>query len=212
MATRYVSSIRAARRRDTEERIVAAARALFSTRGYGSTSIRAIADAAESDPALVVRYFGSKDRLFARAAQLEVENVEAQDRDRLLDELLASLADKLQAPPTELLANLRSMLTHPDSASKVSQAMRAQQQSTARLLDGTAAEIRAGLIGAIVVGVVLGRYVLELDGIADASPDEVIELLRPLVADLIRPTTPQASEEIAAVGLADASVEVLSED
>jgi AcrR family transcriptional regulator len=187
MATRYVSSTRAAMRRDTEQRIVVAARSLFSTRGYSSTSIRAIADAAESDPALVIRYFGSKDQLFAHAAQLVVENIEARDEDHLVEELLAALAVKLQAPPTELLANLRSMLTHPDSASQVGQAMSAQQQSTAQLLRGDAAATRAGLVGAIMVGVVLGRYVLKLDGLADAEPDEILELLRPLVADLINP-------------------------
>src|SRR4051794_28229234 len=50
---------------DTKARILAAAQRLFAAEGYERTTVRAIAAAAAADPALVVRYFGSKEGLFA---------------------------------------------------------------------------------------------------------------------------------------------------
>jgi AcrR family transcriptional regulator len=49
---------RAERRRQTEDRILVAARDLFVRLGYERTTIRAIAAAAEVDPSLVMQYFG----------------------------------------------------------------------------------------------------------------------------------------------------------
>lgn len=56
------------RRRDattTREAIVTAASQAFAERGYSGVTVRDIAAAADVDPALVVRYFGSKAALFA---------------------------------------------------------------------------------------------------------------------------------------------------
>jgi AcrR family transcriptional regulator len=47
----------------TRLRIMDAARELFASRGYHGSSIRQIADKAEVDHALVLRYFGNKEQL-----------------------------------------------------------------------------------------------------------------------------------------------------
>ena len=52
----------------TKTRIAQAAAALFAAKGYERTSVRDIAAAAEIDPAMVLRYFGSKDTLFTEKA------------------------------------------------------------------------------------------------------------------------------------------------
>ena len=54
---------------DTKAAILAAARARFAAEGYRSASLRAVARDVGVDPALVVRYFGSKPGLFAAAKQ-----------------------------------------------------------------------------------------------------------------------------------------------
>ncbi|HEY0692314.1 MAG TPA: helix-turn-helix domain-containing protein [Kribbella sp.] len=41
--------------------------------GYDRTTIRSIAAAAGSDPGLVMRYFGSKEKLFAQAATIPAD-------------------------------------------------------------------------------------------------------------------------------------------
>ena len=53
--------------------LLASARALFATRGFRSTSVRAIAADAGVDPALVHHYFGTKDDLFVAALELPVD-------------------------------------------------------------------------------------------------------------------------------------------
>ena len=56
----------------TKSAILAAARTAFTEKGYENTTIRGIAAAAEVDPALVMRYFGSKEQLFAVAAAFKL--------------------------------------------------------------------------------------------------------------------------------------------
>jgi len=42
------------------------------------------------------------------------------------------------------------------------------------------------LFGAIVLGVVAGRYLLGFDGLADAPPDKIADVLRPCIRALVR--------------------------
>src|SRR5919201_1321688 len=63
----------AARRSDaSRSAILAAARERFAADGYERATIRAIAKDARIDPAMVMRYYGSKERLFAAAAEFDL--------------------------------------------------------------------------------------------------------------------------------------------
>ncbi|MDX6281715.1 MAG: hypothetical protein QOH03_2786, partial [Kribbellaceae bacterium] len=52
--------------------ILAAARERFAADGYERATIRAIAADAAIDPAMVMRYFGNKEKLFAAAAEFDL--------------------------------------------------------------------------------------------------------------------------------------------
>jgi AcrR family transcriptional regulator len=56
----------------TRAAIEAAARNLFAEHGYDRTTVREIAAAASIDPAMVIRYYGGKDRLFAEIAVFDL--------------------------------------------------------------------------------------------------------------------------------------------
>src|SRR5256885_7073914 len=56
----------------TKAAILAAAREHFAASGYERATIRAIARKARIDPALVIRYFGTKEKLFAAAAEFDL--------------------------------------------------------------------------------------------------------------------------------------------
>ncbi|MEV0384283.1 hypothetical protein [Nonomuraea sp. NPDC050643] len=43
------------------------------------------------------------------------------------------------------------------------------------------AALRAGLIGAITLGTVVGRYLLRLEGVRDAEVADIVSVLRPAV-------------------------------
>jgi AcrR family transcriptional regulator len=86
-------------------RILAEARASFAENGYSGTTIRAVARAADVDPALVYHYYGSKENL------LDVATTPPQG---FLDQIVIAW----QTPPAELGEQLvRQMLRnwqHPE--------------------------------------------------------------------------------------------------
>jgi AcrR family transcriptional regulator len=175
---------RAEQRRRTEDRILVAARRLFGEQGYERTTIRGIAEAAGSDPGLVMRYFGSKEQLFARAATIPADGPIHGEPSEIAVQLTAALSEKLADEPTAALAALRAMFSHPEAAQEVRTAMTAQQRQVAEQLPGDDAVLRAGVIGALTLGLVIGRHLIRLDGL-DASPSALTDIAAPLIASLV---------------------------
>jgi AcrR family transcriptional regulator len=155
-----------------------AARRLFAEHGYDRTTIRAIAAEAKTDPGLVMRYFESKEKLFARVAVVDRHEPLDGTPEQVAELLLAALGAKVTAEPAGALAVVRSMFTHPEAAKEVREAMLAEQHQAAGTIPGEDADLRTGLIGALTLGTVIGRYLLGLDGLRDASPDRITALLR----------------------------------
>ena len=58
---------------ETKAVILAAAKERFAESGFERATIRAIAADANIDPSMVMRYFGSKDQLFAAAADFDLQ-------------------------------------------------------------------------------------------------------------------------------------------
>lgn len=155
-----------------------AARRLFAEHGYDRTTIRAIAAEAKTDPGLVMRYFESKEKLFARVAVVDQHEPIGGTPEQVAELLLAALGAKVTAEPVAALAAVRSMFTHPEAAKEVREAMLAEQRQAAETMPAEDADLRAGLIGALMLGTVVGRYLLGLDGLRDAPPEKIIALLR----------------------------------
>ncbi|MFE9959434.1 hypothetical protein [Micromonospora sp. NPDC005299] len=105
--------------------------------------------------------------------------------EHLVEPLLATVGAKLADEPSELLAMLRSMLSRPEAAHEVRAFMTRPQRQAADAIDGDDAELRAGLVGALTIGTVVARYLLRLDGVRDAPPERIVELLRPCVQALV---------------------------
>ncbi|MFI7068337.1 TetR family transcriptional regulator [Kribbella sp. NPDC050124] len=171
---------RAAQRRQTEQRILVAARRLFGEHGYDRTTIRGIAEAAGSDAGLVMRYFGSKEKLFAQAASIPPDGPIEGAPDEIAGQLAAGLAAKLAEEPAAALAAMRAMFSHPEAAAEVRAAMAAQQRQVADQLPGEDAVLRSGVIGALILGLVIGRHLVKLDGL-DADPDDLLEVAGPML-------------------------------
>ncbi|MGI8335777.1 TetR family transcriptional regulator [Actinomadura scrupuli] len=175
---------RAEQRRNTEARILAAAGRLFAESGYDQTTIRAVAAAAGVDGGLVMHYFGSKRELFQRATHAEPAQPVGGTPEEVTEQVLAKLADSLVHEPIASLAVLRSMLTHAgasEAAAEGSARYRAQLSSAIPTDD---ADVRAALISATLIGVVVSRHLLKFDDLRDAPPEQIIELLRPCLRSL----------------------------
>ncbi|MEV5962957.1 TetR family transcriptional regulator [Kribbella sp. NPDC051952] len=174
---------RAEQRQRTEARILTAARRLFGEHGYDRTTIRAVAAAADSDPGLVMRYFGSKEKLFAQAATIPPDGPIEGSPAQIAELLRAGLTQKLAEEPAAALAALRAMFSHPEAAEEVRAAMTGQQRQVAAQLPGEDAVLRSGVIGALTLGLVIGRHLVRLDGL-DADPEEILAIAGPLLTAL----------------------------
>ncbi|GAA3140754.1 TetR family transcriptional regulator [Kribbella aluminosa] len=179
-----VVTTRAEQRRRTETRILAAARELFGELGFDRTTVRMVASRAGSDPGLVMRYFGSKEQLFAQAAAIPADGAIEGTPDEIAAQLTAALTGKLAEEPTTALAALRAMFSHPEAADEVRKAMTEQQRQIAGQLRGDDALVRSGVIGALTLGLVVSRHLVRLDGL-DVPPDELMAIAGPLIEELV---------------------------
>ena len=175
---------RAEQRRRTEARILDAATQAFFAAGYERTTIRAVASAAGVDPGLVMHYFGSKQELFRcvidAASVPEVSGAPGQ----AAEQILASLADRLANEPVASLTLLRSMLTNPEAAGAASAGIARYEAQIAKAIPAGDADLRAALISAIILGVMVSRHLSKTDELATADPAQVISLLRPCMISL----------------------------
>jgi AcrR family transcriptional regulator len=175
---------RAAQRRETEQRVLEAAAGLFVSLGYGRATIRGIAEAADVDPALVIHYFGSKEELFSRVTRagpaLSLSGSAEQMTEQILDNLAASVVNV----PVRSLAMLRSMLTHPEAAQATRSGGRRYEEQLKRAIASPDADVRAALIVALLLGLVLSRHLLKNEALSAAKPAALVALLRPCLHEL----------------------------
>jgi hypothetical protein len=188
------SENRAEQRRRTEARILVAAAELFVASGYERTTIRAIARAAGVDAGLVMHYFGSKQQLFERVTHGPNPPLDlAGPPSQVAEQVLGQLAESLVTEPVQSLANLRSMLTHPEAAHSVGERTIRYRAQLAAAIPAPDADLRAALISAIILGVLVDRHLLKTGGLDAASPEEITNLLRPILHTLATPEVPSAA-------------------
>ncbi len=179
------------RRRRTEAAILESARELFAEDGFERVTIRGVASSAGVDPALVMQYFGSKEQLFAAAARwpAQAEGLFSADRAALPQAALDDVFARFEGEDREAaIALMRSCLTHPSAAVVMrDEVMCERAESVARTLGGEDAELRAGLIGACLIGLGMARYLLEIEPVASASREDLERLMRPVLQALVDP-------------------------
>ncbi|WP_328561925.1 TetR family transcriptional regulator [Streptomyces coelicoflavus] len=176
---------------DTRDRILVTAREEFSERGYEKTSVRAIAKAAGVDPALVHHYFGTKEQVFEAA--IEVAFAPAMDApEAIADGPLDGVGERLTrfifgvwenpATRTPLLAILRSAVNNETAATVFRRLIAAQLlRRVAAQLDRPDAELRVELAAAQLVGCAMLRYVIKVEPLASADPEQLVARLAPVV-------------------------------
>ncbi|WP_235616949.1 TetR/AcrR family transcriptional regulator [Mycobacterium montefiorense] len=169
-------------------RIVAAARDEFADHGWAGTTIRAVARAADVDPALVYHYFGSKEGLLDAATnppQKWLDNVAkawATPIDQLgaalITLLLASWADD-EVGPT-LRAILQTAAHEPATREKLRRVVAGSLMGVAELgSDERDRLVRSGLVSSQMMGFALMRYVWRIEPLASMTDDEVIGAITP---------------------------------
>ena len=173
---------------DTRAVILAAARQEFAGKGYDASSLRAIARTAGVGPALVHHYFEGKPELFAETMELPVRPAQVVatlldgPREQVGERVVRTFFGIWDSPDgrERLVALIRSAVSHEEAA-------RMLREFLAREVFGRIAsalgvpdpELRAGLAVSQMVGVALMRYVMGLEPIASADPEELVAHLAP---------------------------------
>lgn len=168
----------------TKAAILAAARERFAGDGYERATIRAIAADAGIDPAMVMRYYGNKERLFAAAAEFDLRLPELAAFPRSeVGHLLVTHFLEIWEVDERLTALLRAATTNRTVAERMKEIFAAQLVPVVAALnpDPERAAARAALTASQVLGMALCRYVLGFPPAARLSRDEIVAWLGPTV-------------------------------
>lgn len=169
-------------------RILAAARAEFADQGAAGTTIRAVARAADVDPALVYHYFGNKEKLLDAATDppqrwLEMvaatwETPRGELGERLVRTVLRSWADDEIGPV--LRAVVMTAAHEPRTREKLGLVVSHSLIGTSTLGTDEADRLRrSGLIATQLIGFALMRYVWTIEPVASMTEDEVVAAMAP---------------------------------
>lgn len=173
---------------DTRERILDSARDLFARNGFDKTSIRAIAAAAGVDAALVHHYFGTKTALFGAAIRVPIDpmqvigplrEIPVEQIGRTLPSLLLPLWDSDLGKG--FIATLRSILAGGDVSifrSFLQEVIAVEVGSRVDDPPGSG-RIRVQFVASQLVGVVMARYILELEPFKSLPVEQIVDTIAP---------------------------------
>jgi AcrR family transcriptional regulator len=170
----------------TRADILAAARTRFGAEGYERTTLRAVAGDVGVDPALVIRYFGSKQQLFAAAAEftLHLPDLTGLTPDAMAEALLDRFFAVWEADTT-FLALLRAAATSASAAETMRGVFTTQVAPALAKVAPDHPVPRAVMVGSLILGMATTRYVLQAPAAADLGRDELVRWARPLIRDLL---------------------------
>jgi AcrR family transcriptional regulator len=173
---------------ETREKILDAARHRFGEQGYDGATVRGIAADAGVNAALLHHFFGTKQQLFVASMNLPVdpttlipqvlEGPVEETGERLVRTFLAIW--ETPEGRTPFLAMLRSATTNEQVATMM-------RQFLDNVMFAKIAEIRGiqrrqvAAAVAQMMGVALLRYILAVPPLADATEEELVSLLAPVI-------------------------------
>jgi AcrR family transcriptional regulator len=151
----------------TRDRLVAAARRAFSERGFERTTVREIAAMAGVNPALINRYFGGKEQLFAEsvAIDLDLPDLSEVNRADIGSRLVAHFFRRWEGDTRDDLLRvlIRTAVTNDEAAARIRSILTDQVTAMVRQVAGHEyAHQRACLIATQILGLAYARYVLGL--------------------------------------------------
>lgn len=171
----------------TRSAILAAARERFAADGYERATIRAIAADAKIDPSMVMRYYGSKERLFAAAAEfdLRLPDLAGLPRRRIGRAVVEHFLDRWEQDDA-LQALLRAAATNQSAAERMQTIFAGQLIPVVTRLHPppiARAEIaqRAGLAASQVLGLALCRYVLRFGPVVTMDRSTLLDWVAPTI-------------------------------
>ena len=176
---------------DTKQSILESARTVFAEAGYDKASVRAIAAAAQVDPALIHHYFGTKEKLFLAAMNSPINPAEiipramAGPREQAGERLVALVLSVWDSPAgAAAVALMRSAMSNEWTARLMREFVVTQvlRRAVAELqIDEKEAPVRTALVATQIGGLAMIRYVLKVEPIASSPPARLVAAIGPAV-------------------------------
>lgn len=173
---------------DTREQILEAARELFAEKGFERTTMRAVAERAGVDPALIAHYFGNKDGLLNEALAMPVDvPLLLSDLDHArpgVDIVRRVLHFWDTSPPLRkrMTGLLRTGLSNEHAAAILRGVLSRNVFATlSQHVAEDQRELRTTLVGSHIAGLLMARYILKVPGLADADPEQIAVAVGPVV-------------------------------
>ncbi|WP_405009857.1 TetR family transcriptional regulator [Kitasatospora sp. NBC_01539] len=184
----------------TRQTILDAARARFAGDGFKATTIRRIAADAGVDAALVMQFFGSKDELFAAVMSISPS-------------VLARIADSFDGPEHSLgervarahlsvwegdpkdadalLAMLRGAIANERATAQFREFVesRLTEDVNRRALDDHDSAVRVALAASMLIGIVVGRRVVQVPLLVSEDIESIVERVGPALQEILAPRT-----------------------
>jgi AcrR family transcriptional regulator len=171
-------------------RILHEARASFAEHGYAGTTVRAVARAADVDPALVYHYYGSKEGLLDAATtppQSFLDQVvtawqtpQGELGEQLVRGMLRNWEDPDHSPV--LRAVLQIAGNEPATREKLRFIIEQSIMGpSAQALDESERLARSGLVASQLMGLAFMRYVWKIEPIATMTEDDLVTAIAPTI-------------------------------
>jgi AcrR family transcriptional regulator len=175
----------------TRRQILEAARAVFGEVGYERATIRGIAAAANVDKSSIVKYFGTKQKLFEEAVTwtIPINDVVSEDPSQTAENLARGMLAAWSADPNSPMAVLlRASMTSEDAAQILRTHITYHAISAiATTIDRPDARLRAALLGAMLMGIASQRYLLRMPDLVDVDTEHILQLITPALRAVIDP-------------------------
>ena len=171
-------------------RILAEARASFAEHGYSGTTVRAVARAADVDPALVFHYYGSKENLLDVATTPpqsfldQIVSAWQTPRAELGEQLVRQMLRNWQNPEHEpiLRAVMQIAGNEPAIREKLRQIIqRSMMGPSAQALSENERALRSGLIAAQLMGLAFMRFVWKIEPLASLDDNAIVAAIAPSI-------------------------------
>ncbi|EOM75138.1 TetR/AcrR family transcriptional regulator [Rhodococcus rhodnii] len=171
----------------TRGAILDAAGRAFGSRPYAEITLKEIAEDAGVSAPLIIKYFGSKEKLFEAVVDFRgaADLVFSVPRDRLGEHIVRLFAQPREPYKPLSTSILYMSATSEDSVAKLRGNYSAQMIDVlAGLLDGDDTRLRAELVMSMVTGLAVMRRRMLAEH-ATGAVDEVVARYAPLVQQLI---------------------------
>lgn len=175
---------------DTREQILAAAGELFSELGFERTTMRGVAARADVDPALIHHYFVNKEGLLSAALVFPVDPGALlagldQDPQHAGIGVVRRVLGVWEADPEtrrRLLGLIRVGVSNEYAAGVLRDLLgRTVLTALASVVADDQQSLRAALAGTQMAGLLMGRYVLGIPAIRDATPEQLALTIGPVL-------------------------------